>query len=150
MRRRTFIAALGGAAAWSVVADAQQVSTPVIGFLNPTSPESNADRLRGFRQGLGGAGYVEGENVVIDYRWAEGRNERLPELAAALVRRQVFVIAAFTPAAAFAAKAATTTIPIVFGVNEDPVAKHSAGSVPAQAGMTLGNMREQGNREIRV
>jgi len=121
MRRRTFIAALGGAAAWSVVADAQQVSTPVIGFLNPTSPESNADRLRGFRQGLGGAGYVEGENVVIDYRWAEGRNDRMPELAAALVRRQVFVIAAFTPAAAFAAKAATTTIPIVFGVNEDPV-----------------------------
>ena len=121
MRRREFIAGLGGAAAWPVVARGQQAAMPVIGFLNPTSPESNADRLRGFRQGMGGAGYVEGENVIIDYRWAEGRNDRLPQLAAALVRHHVSVIAAFTPAAAFAAKATTTTIPIVFGVNEDPV-----------------------------
>ena len=80
MRRREFIAALGGAAAWPMVAQGQQAAMPVIGFLNPTSPELNADRLRGFRQGLGGAGYVEGENVVIDYRWAEGRNNRLTEL----------------------------------------------------------------------
>ena len=121
MNRRAFIAGLSGATAWPLLAPGQQLSMPAIGFLNPTSPDSNADRLRGFRQGLGGAGYVEGENVVIDYRWAEGRNEQLSELAAALVRRQVSVIAAFTPAAAFAAKAATTMIPIVFGVNEDPV-----------------------------
>ena len=80
MRRREFIAALGGAAAWPMVAQGQQAAMPVIGFLTRTSPESNADRLRGFRQGLGGAGYVEGENVVIDYRWAEGRNNRLTEL----------------------------------------------------------------------
>jgi putative ABC transport system substrate-binding protein len=119
--RRAFIAGLGSAAAWPVVTGAQQAAMPLIGLLYPTSPESIADRLRGFRQGLGGAGYVESENVGIDYRWAEGRNDRLPELAAALVRRQVSVIAAFTPAAVFAAKAATTTIPIVFGVNEDPV-----------------------------
>jgi putative ABC transport system substrate-binding protein len=119
IKRREFIAGLG-AAAWPVVALAQQPAMPVIGFLNPTSPESNADRLCGFRQGIGGAGYIEGENVIIDYRWAEGRNDRLPQLAAALVRH-VSVIAAFTPAAAFAAKATTTTIPIVFGVNEDPV-----------------------------
>jgi putative tryptophan/tyrosine transport system substrate-binding protein len=120
VRRRAFIAALGGAAVWPVVARAQQPMTS-IGFLNPTSPESNGDRLRGFRQGIGGAGYIEGENAIIDYRWAEGQNDRLPQLAAALVRHHVSVMAAFTPAAASAAKAATTTIPIVFGVNEDPV-----------------------------
>ena len=79
MRRREFIVGLGGAAAWPMVAWAQQPMTS-IGFLNPTSPESNADRLRGFRQGIGGAGYIEGENVIIDYRWAEGQNDRLPKV----------------------------------------------------------------------
>ena len=73
MNRRAFIAGLSGATAWPLLAPGQQLSMPAIGFLNPTSPDLNADRLRGFRQGLGGAGYVEGENVVIDYRWAEGR-----------------------------------------------------------------------------
>jgi putative ABC transport system substrate-binding protein len=122
MRRREFITLLGGTAvAWPLTATAQQPSRPVIGFLHPTSPDTSVDRLRGFRQGLKDAGYVEGENVTIEYRWAEGQNDRLPALAAELTRQRVAVIATIGNLPAFAVKEATTTIPIVFVVAEDPV-----------------------------
>lgn len=123
MKKREFLGALGGAAViWPAVTQAQQMAMPVVGLLDQRSPEMTLDRMRGFHRGLKEVGYVEGENVAIVYRWAENQNERLPELVADLVRRQVSVIAATggTPAA-FAAQAATTRIPVVFAVPEDPV-----------------------------
>src|SRR5262249_55988777 len=124
MRRRNFITLLGGAAVmWPLAARAQQPKMPVIGVLQPRSPETTlADQLRAFRQGLKRTGYVEGENIAIESRRAEGEHERLPALAAELVRRQVAVIVAAGGATtALPAKAATTTIPIVFIVSEAPV-----------------------------
>jgi putative ABC transport system substrate-binding protein len=119
VRRREFILALGGASAWPLAARAQQQGMPVIGFLSGTSVW--APLVAAFRQGLSEAGYDDGRNVAIEYRWADGQYDRLPALAANLVRRQVTVIAAITTPAILAAKAATATIPIVFTTIADPV-----------------------------
>jgi putative ABC transport system substrate-binding protein len=139
MRRRDFISLVGGAAAWPLVARGQQRAMPVIGFLDSRSPDALSDRLRGFRQGLRDVGYVEGENIVIIYRWAENHLDRLPSMAAELVRQQVAVLVTTGgTSVVLAAKAATTTIPIAFLTAEDPVRLGLVASLARPGGNLTG------------